>query len=188
MLAIRARARHLWEMLRLSICIALALSFTGCVGEQDPASLGRFKVEATLTESCAETGLLAAPAERSFVVHLRRVSDHSMHWNDGEDILYCSLGDDGRSFTAERHLQVDVRADDPADKPPCEIDRIYIVEGELRELDGKGFPNSFVGSTRYEYTPAVGSSCDDLLQGSDAIAASLPCAVGYDLDAELLQR
>jgi hypothetical protein len=147
-------------------------------GEDD----ARFVVQASLVESCAEAGLLAAPPSQTLHVWLRQVTASSMHWDDGSGRLVGSYDPSSRLFVVEHELVFDMRAPE-SEEPPCSIVRAMRIEGTL---DGEPVEaaKGFEGTERMDYLPTEGSACGDLLTGEGAIAESLPCAVSFDLVAE----
>jgi len=160
---------------------AVVSATTGCQG-QDPAdSLGVFAVSGTLTESCAEAGLLAAPASKQFLVELKRYR-RVLHWLEGGERLYGSIESDG-SFAVETYLVVDMRQDTPdADLPPCFLERVDRRLGTLPE-EGAGESAGFSGQLRYGIIPTADSDCSDLLAADEPLATQLPCTIAYDLEA-----
>ena len=160
---------------------AIVLATTGCQG-QDPAdSLGVFAVSGTLTQSCADGGLLAAPQSKQFFVELKRYRT-TLHWLEGGERLYGSIESDG-SFAVETYLLVDMRQDTPdADLPPCYLERVDQRLGTLAEV-GAGESSGFSGELRYNIIPTAESDCSDLLAADEPLASELPCLIAYDLEA-----
>jgi hypothetical protein len=161
--------------------LAMAPLLAGCMAEsgEDDA---RFAVAASLVESCSEAGLLAAPPSQTLHVWLRQVTTRTMHWDDGGGRLVGSYDPTSRLFVIERQLTVDMRAAGSVE-PPCSIVRSMRIEGTLDSAPVESAAG-FEGVQRIDYLPTDGSSCDDLLEGDVPVAASLPCAVAYDLVAE----
>lgn len=143
--------------------------------------LGNYLVTGTLTETCAETGLLAVPDQHGLVVTLTQVGT-SLHWREGQRLLIGSI-DEQRSFEVEGYLHVNMRQDTPdADLPPCYIDRWELKTGELDYEDGAC--SGFSGQLIFHMEPSDGSDCSDLMTGSEPLATELPCDVVYDVEAE----
>src|SRR5438045_785711 len=65
-------------------------------------------------------------------------------------------------------------------RPPCSLPRHGKGTGTL---DAAGAPNGFTGVLTYDFTPAAGSSCGDLVSGSTARFSVLPCGFAYDITA-----
>jgi len=162
--------------------MAVAVSgTTGCEGKDPANSLGVFAVTGTLTQSCAEAGLLAAPQSKQFLVELKRYRT-VLHWLEGGERLYGSIDSDG-SFAVETYLVVDMRQDTPdADLPPCYLERVDQRLGTLPE-EGTGEPAGFSGQLRYGIIPTADSDCSDLLAAEEPLATQLPCTIAYDLEA-----
>jgi hypothetical protein len=151
----------------------------------DQAAIGRFEVNASLVESCGETGLLAAPPVQQYSVHLRRVGT-SIHWEGRSDLQILVLAGDGRTFRHHGSMTVDMRQGSAvADTAPCIIERV-----DLTECIFDAAPDlaaGFSGSERHDFAPLDGSECTDLLAGPEAIAEALPCAIEYELEATRIE-
>jgi hypothetical protein len=164
--------------LALALC---SVTLLACAEADERDSIGRFQVEATRTESCGDVGLLASPAQQSYVVALRRVSSKMMQWDDGKSLLSCWLEADGVTFSAQSGMTVDMRSGEQAeDTLPCVVQRGDRLDGGLTPAGGAA-TSGFEATVRYEFAPTQGSSCDDLLTGAAPIAAALPCAIEYEL-------
>jgi hypothetical protein len=163
--------------------LACALGLLACAEAEDSISSGRFQVEAARTKSCGDVGLLASPAEQSYVVTLRRVSSKMLQWDDGKNLLSCLLEADGLTFAEQSSMSVDMRADEePSDKPPCVVRRADLLSGVLQGTSATS-ATGFEATMSYEFVPTEGSSCDDLLTGAEPIADTLPCTLEYELTA-----
>jgi hypothetical protein len=160
-----------------SICLLFALA---ACGEGNGEDVGNFQVEATRTESCGDTGLLASAPAMQLKVFLRRVGEASVHWDDGTGKMIGPYDGTDRSFVVQRSLVVDMRDEFPSGIP-CSIERIQRIEGSL-DAD-PSVAKGFEGELRYDYVPTEGSDCSDLLVGETAITRELPCAVVYELNA-----
>jgi hypothetical protein len=161
------------------IC-AIGLAATACADQDDRIVIGYFEVAATLVEKCADTGLLAAPEQSSLTVHLQRFGT-MLHWDHGDGLLLGTFDEVESSFSLEQSLWVDVRESE--ELPECEIERRLAIQGALR--GSAGSYQGFDGAMRHDYVPTETSVCDDLLQGAQPLADALPCAVAFELYAEL---
>ncbi|MBW2457495.1 MAG: hypothetical protein JRI68_23510 [Deltaproteobacteria bacterium] len=172
-------------MIRQRLLILLASSFlTACGAPEDDGSLGRFEVTAERTQSCGDAGLLGSASAMSYVVHLRRVGETALHWDDGSEVLMLALDPDGISFMLRRTQSFDMRLGGEApEAPPCFIERRDELDGVLEGTEAEGF-EGFAGTLHYAFAPLSGSSCADLLQGPEPIATAMPCTIGYALSAE----
>ncbi|RLB57322.1 MAG: hypothetical protein DRI90_18105 [Deltaproteobacteria bacterium] len=171
-----ARTHHL--------ALIAPLILTACSGESEGVSWGRFTVTAERTQSCGDGVLLGSAATMSYPVHLRRVGDEWLHWDDGSEVLVLALNLAESSFSLQRTMSFDMRfGDDNPDALPCYVQRFDELEGVLEGTEAEGF-ESFAGSVNYGFTPLADSSCADLLQGPEPIADTLPCTIAYDLVAE----
>jgi hypothetical protein len=162
-------------------CASCAFALCACA-KADPAdSLGRFEVKATRTQSCGDGGLLGSPEQQTYVVALRRVSSNILQWDTASAALLLSLEADGVTFIGEGGTEVDMRTGkEPEGTPPCVIQRSDSLDGTLAGSASAGY-SGFEGTISYAYAPTDGSSCGDLLTGSDPIADALPCTLEYDL-------
>jgi hypothetical protein len=167
------------------LALVASLFLAACGGQSDSDSWGRFTVTAERTQSCGDAGLLGSAATMSYVVHLQHVGDDWLHWDDGSEVLILALDSTELSFSLRRTMIFDMRlGGDNPDAPPCYIDRFDELDGVLEGTEAEGF-KGFSGTVNYGFTPQADSICSDLLQGPEPIANSLPCAIAYDLQAEL---
>ncbi len=163
--------------------MVIGLSVTSCSGTDPAEKLGRYTVTGALTESCAESGLLAMPAELVFVVDLHRVSSSVLRWTQGAQRFTGSFENDN-SFVVGSYVRVDMRAESEDSKlPDCVIERYDERRGSFVDGDG-GQYSGFEGQLVHQFVPTAESDCADLLQGENAIAQSLPCTIGYELQAQ----
>ena len=165
--------------------VACVLGLLACTKADPSASIGRFEVQATRTQSCGDVGLLASPAAQTYVVTLRRVSSKMMQWDDGKNLLSCFLEPDGVTFSEQSTMSVDMRAEDDADLPPCVVRRSDLLSGVLQGKSASS-ATGFEATMSYEFAPTEGSSCDDLLSSAEPIAEALPCTLEYELTATRL--
>ena len=179
-------------MLRASLVVSLAL-LVGCE-QQDPNAIGTFALEGTRTQTCGETGLLASPTALIDTVLLRKGSQDSMQWQDSNGLLLMELGPEENHFSARRVIVVDMRVGapppvqedpsmlapppDPQDLPPCVIQRLDEVFGQLEGGEDVGY-SGFEAYIKYSFTPLDGSVCDDLHR-ADVLATGVPCSIAYD--------
>lgn len=185
LLALRGAARDVSGMIRQRLLVLGASSFlAACGAPDDDGSLGRFQVTAERTQSCGDAGLLGSASAMTYVVHLRKVGETALHWDDGSEVLMLALDLDGISFKLRRTSNFDMRlgGEDP-EAPPCFIERRDELDGVLEGTEAEGF-DGFAGTVGYGFAPLAGSSCADLLQGPEAIATAMPCTIGYALSAE----
>lgn len=164
--------------MRAPVWAILPLACVGCEVPNE-GDLGRFELEATRTESCGDTGLLASAPAMTDTVLLRKGSQESLKWQDKNGLMIMEIGEHGNDFSGYRTLVVDMRAGNgDASLPPCAIQRVDVVEG-LLEGDEQGGYTGFEANLRFDFAPIDGSSCDDL-HTPDAIASGVPCSIAYD--------
>ncbi len=141
--------------------------------------LGRFALEATRTQSCGDSGLLASAPAMTDTVLLRKGERQSLQWRDKNGLMIMEVGEHGNDFGGYRRIVIDMRAGSAdASLPPCAIERIDLVEG-LLEGDAQGGYTGFEAKLRFDFAPTNGSSCDDL-HAPEAIASGVPCSIAYD--------
>ena len=169
------------RVLLLAACAPCALALCACA-QADPAdSLGRFEVKAARTQSCGDSGLLGSLEQQTYVVALRRISSKVLEWETGSTALMLSLDPDGVTFTGVGGTEANMRTGkEPEGTPPCMIQRTDALDGTLAGTASAGY-SGFEGTVSYAYAPTDGSSCGDLLTGSDPIADALPCTLEYEL-------
>ena len=163
----------------------LAVFATGCLefGKVDDAKqpgdlLGVYNVAARLEQSSCGPGILGASESWHFQVKLSRFA-HDLYWLNGREAIVGSIAKDGRSFSFETGIEVDIPVDQGGD-PDCRIARDDIAEGKLSD-DGTAV-ESFEGTLSFSYHPLDASTCESWLLTPDA-PARLPCSIAYSMDA-----
>jgi hypothetical protein len=163
------------------------LSTAGCAellgdgsadAHQPGTEIGTFHVAATLTSNTCGEGAFGEAAAWAFDVKLAR-SEGALYWNNGQEVLAGTLGDDGVSFAFESGVIQDMRPEEQIGMPPCSIARRDRAAGAL---DAAGDDvASFEGTLSYDFSPTAGSQCDDLigLNSNEPVALTLPCGFAY---------
>jgi hypothetical protein len=175
--------------MRTLLLALLPIASIGCgdfFGNRDPhkpgTALGTFHVVGTQVANACGEGALGATSTWEFDVDLARDGD-VLFWNNGANIIQGAVSDDGVSFTIEGRVLVDMRTE-AAPGPPCSVQRHDVARGTL---GGAGDDvEGFKGTLFYDFSPTVGSHCDDLVPGELSVApvfATLPCGMAYDLHA-----
>lgn len=174
--------------MRVVLAVLLAATVTACM-VTDEGALGRFELEASRTESCGDSGLLASTATLKQVVYLRQADSRSLQWDDGTNLLIFDVDPDGVSFHHTRGLVVDMRVGDEEgeSKPACLVARADVIDGVLEEGTARGEYSGFDVTMTYEFTATEGSSCDDLVGGPDGMVEVLPCRIGYEGHADRVE-
>lgn len=158
-----------------------AVVLLGC-GAGSGEELGRYRIEATRQQQCAESGMLAIDQHTTRFAQLRNLGA-VMHWHEGGGLFVGSYNSGQGSFEVDEHKLVDMRVGDSQDKPSCVIERRLHIAAQFEGDPLAGYLG-FVGTLRYDYAVAYQSQCDDLLAGPEAIAETMPCAIDLALDAE----
>src|SRR5262245_12367406 len=108
-------------------CAALFIGVLGCASEEDRVVIGFFAIEGTLTDKCAEAGLLAAPEKTSLRAYLQRF-DTMIHWDDGSGVKMGQYSITAHSFEIEHSVFVDMRQDQTGDElPDCTMERRQVI-------------------------------------------------------------
>jgi hypothetical protein len=161
------------------------LASAGCLefGKVDDAkqpgdALGTFDVTATLEQSTCGDGLLASPESWHFQVKLSRFQ-HDLYWLNGREAIVGSIGKDGRSFSFDTRVDVDIPPEEGGD-PECRIRREDSASGKLSADDAD--VESFEGDLSYRYGIIGDASCDSFLLTPGA-PTRLPCTIGYTMSA-----
>ena len=159
-----------------------ATTLGGCLASESVEPLGSFLVAGTMTEGCADSGLLAMPPDLEFTVQLRRVGK-TLYWTDGANQIAGNIADDD-TFVVASVMSVDMRVDTPGSSlPECIIDRQDQRSGTL-QMAPTGKYSGFSGRLVYEVIPRASSDCSDLLTGAEPLAHALPCTISYDVQAQ----
>ena len=161
--------------------VTAAALLLGC-GAGSGEELGRYSIEVTRQQSCADSGMLAIDEHTTRVASLRNLGT-VLHWHEGTGLMIGSYDADKGSFEVAEDKLVDMRVGDSQDKPACVVERRLHIAAQFSGNPIAGY-EGFVGTLRYEYAVAYQSSCDDLLSGPAPIAHELPCAIELELDAE----
>jgi hypothetical protein len=142
--------------------------------------LGSFDVDATReANTCGESALGGAPATWLFELRLRR-GDGVMYWDNGAELIAGELSADGRSFSFDTGVVVDMREGKGAALPPCSVARHDRSSGTLDAEE-----DAFTGTLTYDFAATEGSDCADLVSSESPTFAALPCGMSYKLEATL---
>ena len=159
---------------------------SGCLdyGKVDDAKapgdlLGMYAVSGRLDESSCGEGALGASKTWAFDVKLTRYN-RDLYWLNGREAIVGDIAQDGRSFTFESGIQVEVS---PAERgrDACRIARDDTAAGVLS--DSGTDVESFEGKLEFGYRELEGSDCSSWIGTSGAVA-KLPCSMSYDMSAE----
>jgi hypothetical protein len=166
-----------------------ALALAGCAemfGTDDPhqpgSELGVFHVSAIQQTNSCGAGALGSTASWEFDIELARGEQGQLFWGNGAQIIVGEIAADGRSFTINSVVEVDMRTEETLGMPPCSLRRDDSATGVL---DGKDNDVSgFVGSMSFAFSPTVDSECSDLVPPAEQPTfVTLPCSMSYQLDA-----
>lgn len=185
---------------RTLACCLLGLAPAGCIdisfggggsgahgggatpGERD---MGIYQVQAAQTLASCGQGALGAPPAYDFLVEISRTHG-TLFWHSGDSYTAGTMDDDG-FFRLETSTSTNMRDEMQGWMPPCSIRRVDAADARF---DNPRAPRSFSGKMTYSFTPEPGSDCIDLVTGEGAapdsvpLFATLPCQIGYDLDAD----
>ncbi|MEO5731045.1 MAG: hypothetical protein ABI134_09665 [Byssovorax sp.] len=138
--------------------------------------LGTYHVAAKRGANTCGDGALGNQAAWEFDVKLAR-GGAQIFWNNGAEIIDGAIDADQKSFHFDTGVLMDMRTAEDHGLPACSIERSDHAEGTLAATGTD--VASFEGKLAFGFAPSAGSSCDDLVQGSTAILAALPCSIVY---------
>ena len=169
--------------MRLSSALCLLGMLGGCgFGKGDAhvpgEPLGSYHVAATLDDSSCGPGALGSPEVWEFDVKLSR-DGPSLYWLNGEEAIAGTLSSDGVSFAFDVKGTIAVEKPAPG-RPGCNVVRTDVASGKLG-AQGTSVPG-FSGKLVYGYAPVGGSDCTNVV-GVDGGFATLPCEIGYGMEA-----
>jgi hypothetical protein len=157
----------------------------GCLefGKVDDAkepgdALGTFDVSAEREEATCGDGAFGSPESWRFQVKLSRF-EHDLYWLNGREAIVGSIGKDGRSFSFDTRVDVDIPVEEGGD-PECRIRREDSASGKLSD-DGVDV-ETFEGDLSFRYSIIEDSTCESFLVTPGA-PARLPCRITYTMSA-----
>jgi hypothetical protein len=172
----------------LVVALTLAPVLTGCLefGKVDDAKapgdmLGTFDVTAELDQSTCGEGALGSTDDWRFQVKLSRFQ-HDLYWLNGREAIVGSIGKDGRSFSFETRVDVDIPVEQGGD-PACRIERSDAAAGKLSDDDAT--VESFEGTLSFTYRAEDVLDCEPWLLTPGA-PARLPCTISYEMRAKVV--
>ena len=138
--------------------------------------LGTYHVAAKRGANTCGDGALGNQAAWEFDVKLAR-GGAQIFWNNGAEIIDGTIDADEKSFHFDTGVLMNMRTAEDHGLPACSIERSDHADGTLAATGTD--VASFEGKLAFGFAPSAGSSCDDLVQGSTAILAALPCSIVY---------
>lgn len=142
--------------------------------------LGSFNIIAIITQNTCGEGALGEQSPWQFTVRLER-DPGIIYWNSGQAVIPGSILGDGVTFSVDSSAVQNMRDPNVVGPLPCSIARVDHADGVLDAATGA--VTSFSGTLTYTYAPTAGSTCDDLVQSSPPIVATLPCGFSYKMTA-----
>jgi hypothetical protein len=141
--------------------------------------LGLYAVTGELDESSCGEGALGAADEWSFDVKLTRYHE-DLYWLNGKEAIVGSIGSDGRSFSFETRIEVEVA---PAERgrKACRVARDDSASGRLS--DSGTDVESFEGTLEFGYRALEDADCSTFI-GSPGGVSKLPCGMTYSMAAK----
>lgn len=138
--------------------------------------LGTYHVAAKRGANTCGDGALGNQAAWEFDVKLAR-GGAQIFWNNGAEVIDGTIDADQKSFHFDTGVLMNMRTAEDHGLPACSIERSDHADGTLAATGTD--VASFEGKLAFDFAPSAGSSCDDLVQGSTAILAALPCSIVY---------
>ena len=167
----------------LSLAVLAGPLLAGCAdmfgtrdAHQPGDELGTYHVAATREASTCGEGALGNQAAWEFDVKLAR-GGAEIFWNNGAEIISGTIDADEQSFHFDTGVLMNMRTAESHGLPACSIRRTDRAAGKLAATGDD--VASFSGKLAFDFAPTEGSSCADLVTGSTAILASLPCGIVY---------
>jgi hypothetical protein len=140
--------------------------------------LGTYHVAAKRGANTCGDGALGNQEAWEFDVKLAR-GGSQIFWNNGAEIIDGTIDADEKSFHFDTGVLMNMRTAEDHGLPACSIERTDQADGTLAATGTD--VASFEGKLAFDFAPSAGSSCEDLIQGSTAILAALPCKIVYAL-------
>lgn len=138
--------------------------------------LGTYHVVAKRGANTCGDGALGNQAAWEFDVKLAR-GGAQIFWDNGAEIIDGTIDADEKSFHFDSGVVMNMRTAEDRGLPACSIQRLDQADGTLAATGVD--VASFEGKLAFDFAPSAGSSCSDLVQGSSAILAALPCKIVY---------
>ena len=138
--------------------------------------LGTYHVAATRGDNSCGDGALGNTATWEFDVKLAR-GGSEIFWNNGAEMIDGTIDADETTFHFTTGVLMNMRNTAIHGPPPCSIQRTDRADGTLAATGDD--VASFAGKLEFAFAPTDGSSCDDLITGSTAVLAALPCGIRY---------
>ena len=167
-----------WAVLAGPLLAGCADFFGDKDAHQPGDELGTYHVAATRDASTCGEGALGNQATWEFDVKLAR-GGAQIFWNNGAEIITGAIDDDAQSFHFDTGVLMNMRTAESHGLPACSIRRTDQADGKLAATTTD--VASFSGKLAFDFAPTVGSSCADLVTGSAAILAALPCGILYSI-------
>jgi hypothetical protein len=165
-----------WAVLAGPLLSGCADIFGTKDAHQPGDELGTYHVAATRSASTCGDGALGNEAAWAFDVKLAR-GGAQLFWNNGAEIITGAIDADAKSFHFDTGVLMNMRTAESHGLPACSIRRADQADGELAATGDD--VASFAGTLAFDFAPTEGSSCADLVIGSAAILAALPCGITY---------
>ncbi|HEY3497387.1 MAG TPA: hypothetical protein VGK73_21975 [Polyangiaceae bacterium] len=163
-----------------------AFGALGCLdyGKVDDAKapgdlLGMYAVSGELDESSCGEGALGAGKTWAFDVKLTRYQ-RDLYWLNGREAIVGSIAQDGRSFTFESGIEVEVSKAERG-RAACRVARDDAAVGVLS--DSGTDVESFEGKLEFTYRELADSDCSNWI-GTPGAVSKLPCSISYRMAAE----
>lgn len=164
------------------IVLASALGSLSCVTEEIPgASEGSHRFEGILLENTC--GATAVPAQEliEMDVQLRRDSTLAVWRPQSSPMLLGTISDAG-DWRIRIASTVGITGADPlTGAPGCSLDQVETIQFAA---DPESDAPRYVGTTRVQFVPTLGSNCANTLAIVGGPFAELPCELEYELTSE----
>jgi hypothetical protein len=172
-----------WSLLLLVVAgpwVAGCADVFGTKDAHQPGDeLGTYHVAATRGANTCGDGALGNAATWEFDVKLAR-GGTEIFWNNGADIIDGTIDEDAMSFHFTTGVLMNMRTEESHGLPACSIQRSDRADGKLAATGDD--VASFEGKLEFGFAATEGSSCEDLITGSTAVLARLPCGILYALE------
>jgi len=167
-----------WAVLAGPLLAGCADIFGTKDAHQPGNELGTYHVDAKRSASTCGDGALGNEAAWELDVKLAR-GGAQIFWNNGAEIITGTIDDDEQTFHFDTGVLMNMRTAESHGLPACSIRRTDQADGKLASTSDD--VASFSGTLAFDFAPTEGSSCADLVTGSTAIVAALPCRITYAL-------
>ena len=141
--------------------------------------LGTYHVAAKRGANTCGEGALGNTADWEFDVKLAR-GGTEIFWNNGAEEITGTIDADETTFHFDTGVLMNMRSAESHGLPACSIKRTDRADGKLAATSVD--VASFTGKLEFGFAPTEGSSCADLVTGSTAVLAKLPCGILYALE------